>query len=295
MEIEPGSDSGSSDAGKELSFTGLVSETVKLWTRKLPQYILIVGITGLLFSVMEIVIILSMIGFGGLYLLDYIGITPIDTIFGFLIMPFTNEILVVFLILSFLSLIVYAVIGGAAIDYAFDDYENPGSANIGNSFSFALGRAIHLIGVQFIQSIVIVPLGIIAMLFLIVNPIFSLALICLMLYIAVRLGVAVAIVITEEKSAIPALSRSWQITGGLFWHVFVGQILMGIISLILSLVIAIIIGMIVVIVIFDINSAVALGTIIASIVIGALPYIFQAVLYKDLQSRGTIGRADLWQ
>ncbi|TFG29019.1 hypothetical protein EU527_16490 [Candidatus Thorarchaeota archaeon] len=298
MEIDSGPgpyDSGPSKYSKELTVTGLVSETVRLWTRKLPQYVVIVGITGLLFSILQIAILLSLYGVGGLYLIDYIGTTPIDTIFNFLLLPFTNEILMTFLVLSILSLIIYSIIGGAAIDYAFDDYENPGSANIGDSFSYALGRAVHLIGVQFIQSIIIIPLGLVALLLLFANPFISIALIFLLLYVAVRLGVAVAIVITEEKSAIPALNRSWQITGGLFVHVFAGQLLMGIIAIIINLILAVIIGMVVVVIVFDLDIAVAIGTIIASIFVGSLSYIFQAVLYKDLESRGISHDVDMWQ
>ncbi len=298
MEIDSGPSPQPTSPGKsskELSTTGLVSQTFNLWTHKLLQYVIMVGIVGLALTVVEIIFLFSVFGIDGLELIDYIGTSPIDAVFNLLFGYLTPEYLSIVLSLTLVNLLVYAVVAGAAIDYAVHDYETPNSGDISQSFSFASSRTMSLIGVQFIQSIIILTLATIAFLMLYVDVLIALALVVLVLYIAVRLAPSVAVVVIEEKSALAALGRSWQITSGLFWHVFLSQILIGIISFILSLLIAVFVGTAMMLAVPSLEIAVTIGSLVASMFMGSITYIFQAVLYKDLEARGTSGDFDWWK
>ena len=298
MEIDSGpgpQPTGPDSHGKELSFAGLVSQTFSLWSRKVFQYVIIVGITGLVLSLIEMVILYAMFGVYGILLIDYIGSSPLDAVFNLISGSLTSEYLTIAIVLSFVNLLVYAIVAGAAIDYAVDDYENPGSGNIRESFSFAAGRMVDLILVQFVQALIIIPLAFFAVILLYIQPLISLALLVLILYVAVRLAPSMAVVVIEEKSAIPAILRSWQITSGLFWHIFAGQILMGILVFILTLVIGVFVGTFVGLLLADILIAVFIGSMIASLFLSSVSYIFLAVLYKDLEARGTSGDYDWWK
>ena len=56
----------------ELGVTDLVGRTFSLWGRQLPQYILIVGITGVMLVVFQAIVLISMFGIIGLQLLEFI-------------------------------------------------------------------------------------------------------------------------------------------------------------------------------------------------------------------------------
>jgi len=298
MEIDSGpgpQPTGPDRHGKELSFAGLVSETFNLWTRKVIQYAIIVGVTVLVLTIIELFILLAVYGFPGIGLIDFIGSSPLDVLFNLIAGVLPSQYMMIVAILSFVNLLVYAIVAGAAIDYAVDNYENPGSEDISESFSFATGRMVDLILVQFIQSLILLPIAFLAVFLLFFDVLIALAMIILILYIAVRLAPAVAVVVIEEKSAVAAIGRSWQITGGLFWHIFGGLILMAIITFIISIVIGIVVGTLIVFIVPSIEISVLIGSLITSLFLSSVPYIFQAVLYKDLESRGTSSDLDWWK
>ncbi|MHA1576583.1 MAG: hypothetical protein ACTSU3_04415 [Candidatus Thorarchaeota archaeon] len=278
-----------------LGVDGLVGRTISLWSRKLPQYALIVGITGVALVIIQSIALISLFGLVGLELLEFIGTSPIDSIFSIVLYEIPANVLLVIFILSLFGLVVYAVVAGAAINYSLTDYENPGTADIGESFSIALGRASSLIGVQVLQSLIVLGLAVVAVLTIYIDFIISFVVIIVVLYIAVRLAPAPAIVIAEDQSSIGALLRSWQITGGLFWHVFLGQLLMGIVLIIIDLAIAVGVGIGFLVIIPNLELLLLVSAIITSLLLSPINYIFQAVLYKDLEARGTASGSDWWQ
>jgi hypothetical protein len=278
----------------ELGIIDLVGKTLDLWARKLPQYIVIIGLTGAAIVIFQAILLVGLYGLAGVSLLEFIGTSPIDAVFSLVIYEFPADILLIIFSLSIVSMIVYAIVAGAAITYAVDDYESPGSGDISSSFSDAIGKAIPLIGVQILQSLIVIGLAFVAIITLFVNIFVFIAMLFLVLYIAVRLAPSAAVVIIEDQSSVSALGRSWQITNNQFWHVFLGQILMGIASIILGVILSILVG-----VVFGVPFGVLIGILISSIftslLISPLNYIFQAVLYKDLEARGTSAGYDWWQ
>lgn len=299
MEIDsgPGPDQRKPRSRYELGVDGLVGKTISLWMRQLPKYILIVGITGVVLTIIQAVALIAMFGLLGLGLLNFIGTSPIDSVLSLFLTeePFTAYILLVVFVLSIISLIVYAIIAGAATKFALTDYENPGTGNIGESFSFAISRTSTLIGTQLLQSFIIIGLAVVTLLIYYIDPIIFLVMILLVIYLAVRLMPASAVVIAEDHTPFTAIGRSWQITQRFFWHVFLGQILMAIVVIIIDLIIGIVVGIILIGFIPSIDLTVLIATVISSLVLSPLNYIYLAVLYKDLEARGTSRGYAMWQ
>lgn len=269
----------------ELDITGLISTTFSLWSRKLPIYIVIVGITGaalVLFQAFYLFYIFGLTGFG---LLEFIGTSPIDAIFSLVLFDIPTVILIPIIILTLIGLLVYAVVAGAAIRYALVDYETPGSGNISESFSFAWRLVVPLFGVQLLQSLVILGLVALAVISFSYQPIVSLGLIFAVTYIAVRLTPASAVVIAEERPPINALSRSWQMTSVAFWHVFFSQLMMAGVFMIVTIALSLAVGIGLVFIIASWEILILITTLVTSLLLSSLNYIFQAVLYKDLEAR----------
>ena len=94
MEIDSGpgpQPTGPTGYGKELSVTGLVSETIGLWSRKLFQYMIIVGIVGLALTAVEVVALFLVFGMQGILLLDFIGTSPLDAVFNLIFGTLTPQ------------------------------------------------------------------------------------------------------------------------------------------------------------------------------------------------------------
>ena len=273
----------------ELGVFGLVGKTFGLWRRNLVQYIVIVGATGVALVLIQALLLFSLLGNVGPSYLDFIGTAPLDSAISLFLTtePFQVAVLLILFFITIVGLLVYSIIAGAAINYAINDYTKPGSGNISESFSFAFDRAPSLIGTQLVQSLIIVGLAVLALLSVIISSLVMFAMIFLILYIGVRLAPALATVVTEDQTTLTALSRSWQITGGFFSHVFLAQILMAIAVIVVDLVIGVIAVMILVSIIPGIDAAILIATIATSLFLSPLNYIYLAVLYKDLEARGT--------
>lgn len=271
----------------KLGIGGLVGKTIGLWVKNLPSYIVIIGITGVALTILQSFALIGLFGFVGLSLLEFLGTSPIDSVFSLFLTvePFSVSALLIVFVLSLISLIVYSIVAGAAMKFAITDYENPGTGNIGESFSFAFGRASTLIGTQLLQSLILIGIAVLAMIAVFVDPIISLAVMFLVLYLAARLTPASAIVIVEDHSPITALSRSWQITSGFFLHVFLGQLLVAIVVIIIDLGIGILTGMLLILFLPSLEFSVLMVTIVASILLSPVNYIYLVVLYKDLHAR----------
>ncbi|MGY5880414.1 MAG: hypothetical protein RTV31_09185 [Candidatus Thorarchaeota archaeon] len=263
----------------------LVARTFSLWKRKLPQYIIIVGLVGLALALIQTLVLSAMFGFAGIGLMEYIGTNPLDAIIR--LPPNTTPIsaLATTFILSFIGLLVYSVFGGAAIKYALTDYANPGSGDIKESFSFTVDRVIPLVGVQSLISLITLGLLFVVDMMLLIEPIISLVVIVLGVYFIVRLSTMLAVVINEVDIPKVAVARSWKMTKGYFWHILIGQLLMGIIVFIFTLAIGLAIGISFVSLIPSSEILVVVSIFISSVFLSPLNYIFQAVLYKDLETR----------
>ena len=268
---------------------GLVHTTFNLWLRKLPQYAVIVGITGTVLLVLQSMLLLSIFGIVGFDLLELIGTAPLDVVLNLLIYDIQVGILVLVVILSVTGLAVYAVVAGAAIHFALTDYESPNSGDIRESFSFALDRIGTLVGVQLLVSIVVVGLAFVASLVMVMFDYFvGIPLFILVIYIGVRLAPAQAVAIAEDRGAMESLTISWYLTGGHFWHVFFGQIVMSIAFFFIEIAVGVMVGVVAVIIFFS-PTSILIATLISSLLLSSSNYIYFAVLFRDLEARGPFG------
>ena len=291
-----------SQAGAEsyaVSATGLVSRTFNLWFRKLGQYIIIVGLAGAAFALISffiLIIFFSSIG--------TIATNPISYIFSNLLLPPFPETTLIATSLGFaiVAFIVNAIITGAATKFALDDYGGEKSAEIGSSFSYALGKTGNIIIVQIIQTILVtgatapgLALALRALAGIDItdplNPIIApgtmelmmtalvLTLVGLIfaLYFSIRFAPVFAIVVDSNLSAIDSLKKSWDITGGNMMHVFGGMFLVGLIVAILG-------AMVSTLLFFSTYSSV-ITAVITALLFSALNLIFSVVLYRDLFAR----------
>jgi len=274
----------------ELGVAGLVGKAIILWKRKLPKYMVIIGIAGVALTILQAMVLFFLFGAAGLELLEFVGTSTLDSVFSLILYPIFPEYLIIIFALTIFGLIIYAIIAGAAIHYTLTDYENRGSGTIGESFSYSAKLAIPLIGVQLIESLIVVSLAAISVVLMFIDALISLVMIIPTLYIAVRLAPALAIVISEERYPIQALRRSWQITARSFWHVFVGQLLMIIVVMIIDIGVAVGIAFILPSIIPELGFSILAVTLIFSGVFSSMNYIFLAVLYKDLEARENINR-----
>jgi len=274
----------------ELGVAGLVGKTINLWGRKLPKYMVIIGIAGVALTILQAMVLFFLFGVIGLELLEFVGTSTLDSVFSLILYPIFPEYLIIIFALTIFGLIIYAIVAGAAIHYTLTDYENRGSGTIGESFSYSAKLAIPLIGVQLIESLIVVSLAAISVVLMFIDALISLVMIIPTLYIAVRLAPALAIVISEERYPIQALRRSWQITARSFWHVFVGQLLMIIVVMIIDIGVAVGIAFILPSIIHELGFSILAVTLIFNSVFSSINYIFLAVLYKDLEARENINR-----
>jgi hypothetical protein len=290
-----------------VSATGLVSRTFKLWFRNILAYVVIVGIVSFIWAIAQSLVSILILGVD---FTDYFGSDPTSFLLGIISIltdPFVTPtdialFVPVSIVIFILSLLIYAIIAGAAVKYALDDYGTK-SADISESFSFATGRAVTLILAQLIIGLItgaIIAVPALLLVLSLFTGYVDLALIGLaaimvaivvILYVSIRLAPTIAVVIAEDLSAMDSVKRAWTITSGNFWHIFGGQILLGIAIFVVSLVIGI----------FAISFALAGGylvtliiTAIASLLLSPLNYVFQAVLYKDLKSRATESDQEWW-
>ena len=269
----------------ELNASGLVGKTFDLWRRKLPKYVTIVGLVGVALVLFQAIILFFNFGLPGFALLEFIGTSTLDTIFSLVLYEIPSGILFPLITLTLIGLLVYVIVGGAAIKYALTDYMKPGAGNLNESFSFALKLAAPLLIVQFLQSLIILGLAALAVLTIYSQPLVSLGTIFAVLYIAARLAPAPAVVIAEERAPTDALSRTWQITGRLSLHVLLGQVLMAIVFMIVTIAISVAVGIGLALFITSLEVLILVTTFITSLLLSPLNYIFQAVIYKDLEAR----------
>jgi hypothetical protein len=293
-----------------LGATGLVTQTLELWFRKIGQYILIVGFASVTTTLISVILLFTIFGRIGVISSD-----PINYLFGVFTLPTMPDTTLIAVTVGFgiIAFVVNAILSGAAIKFALDDYGGQ-NAEVGVSFSHSFGKTAKIVTVQVIMTLVVsavtgpslammgtalegidisdpfnpiitpeaIQLMLMASMILFVGGIF-------VLYIIIRLAPALAIVMDTELSAIDSLKRAWDLTSGNFFHVLGGQILIGLA-----------IGLLGMIVSFGLTAAMYMNpyALVVEVVISAFLFsapslIFIAVLYRDLSSRKGIYGSDL--
>ncbi|MHA2140398.1 MAG: glycerophosphoryl diester phosphodiesterase membrane domain-containing protein [Candidatus Thorarchaeota archaeon] len=299
-------------ANFEVGAGELVSRTISVYIRRIGAYIVIVGLPSVVLGILGLAVFFLLFGELGLTL--YPGVTgadPFSLLFSYfgLLGP-TGTVIGLIVIISIINTIVLAIVNGAGVKYALDNYGNREAGEIGESFSHAMGRALTLIISQLLVSLILLaimspiifmafgsliafdpmdPYGFLAV-FSVLLPVL---LVCFVLvfYISIRLTATTGVVIAEELSAIDSIKRSWELTGGNFWHVLGASLLIGIVTIIIGAVISVATLSFVLV-------APAISIIVTSFIsmifVGPISNVFQAVLYKDLASRRGTQEQEWW-
>ena len=296
-----------------VSALDLVMRTLKVWVRKLPSYILIVGLLGAVFSLLGLAVFYALYGVTAFELVNYVSTDIINALLGFTLAdsPLAIEIILIAIVLTVVGMAANAVIAGAGIKFALDDYGSH-QADVGTSLSFAFSRLSTMIVAQFLLALIIMgPLA--PGMFLILGSFASIdplnpsmeALSAMMtglgilvlgaivaLFFAIRLAPTIAVVVAEDLSVVDSLKRAWQLTTCNFWHIFGGQILLGIAMLIFTMVVEVLLSPLET----AYGSVVYLyfTTFVTMLFFGAISYVFAAVLYKDLESRSRVDSQEYW-
>ncbi len=295
-----------------VSALDLVTRTFKVWVRKLPSYILIVGLIGVAFSLLQFAVFYALYGTLTFDLLLYVSTDIINTLLGLATAePFVAiEIVIIAIVLTVVGMIVNAVIAGGGIKFALDDYGSR-QADVRTSLSFAFSRLSTMIVAQFLLTLIVAgalapgmylflgafasidPLNpsmealsamMMALPFIFIGLVVS-------LYFSIRLAPTNAVVIAEDLGAIDSLKRAWELTTGNFLHIFGGQILLGIAVGVIALVPG---WLLVPLVFYDLALVLYVSVLISSLLFIAINYVFAAVLYRDLESRSRVVSEEYW-
>lgn len=308
MEIDSGVEpepSGPQRRDFSVSWTGMVSRTFALWKRRLPGYLTIMGITSIAVYGLYAVVLYLLAGPGGISILPYIGTSPFSLITSLMnLQGLSMDQVIILVPMTIISMIIYAVAGGASIKLAFDDYGDPGSGDVDTSLSYSFSRVWSLIGAQIIVGLIVLILQIPTLLMVVfmftgnmeliaVTSVLSLVGLVLSAYIGVRLTPVSAVVITEnDTGGFGAVKRAWALTSDNFWHIFGGQLLLGLVVGIITIIVEFIIAAL------TFSVAGVIGIVISTIIVGVLfssvDYIFQTVLYRDLEARAIQDEEDWW-
>ena len=295
-----------------VSALDLVTRTLKVWVRKLPSYIVLVGLLGAAFSLLTLAVFYALYGLLALDLMLYVSTDIITTLLNIAIAEplLAIEIIIIATVLTVVGMVVNAVIAGAGIKFALDDYGSH-QADVGTSLSFAFSRLSTMIVARFLLALIVTGAMAPGM-FLVLGSLTAIdpynpsmeAISAMMtgiailgvgvivtLYFGIRLAPTAAVVVAEDLGAIDSVKRAWALTTGNFWHIFGGQILLGIAVAV--------IGMVLGMVLFPLafyGQAIMMfiSTIISSLLFSAINYVFDAVLYRDLESRSGVASQEYW-
>ena len=281
-----------------LSATGVVSRTLSLWTGKLLQYIMIVGIISAVCAAISFVLLYTIFGTIGVIVAD-----PISYIFNIFAYTTFPEVTIIAVSIGFgiVAYVLTAIVAGAAIKFALDDYTGQ-KGDVGVSFSHSFGKVSNIIIVQIVISFLSAALLIPGMILLfrsmvgvdISDPFdpyfppgslelmaqamgFLLVGLIVLLYLQSRFAPTLAIVVDTDLSAIDSLKKSWELTSGNVLHVLASQIL-----------IALVVGVATMIISFGASYTpfyVVVEAILIGLLLSSINYVFASVLYKDLASR----------
>ena len=296
----------------EVSALDLVTRTLKVWVRKLPSYIVLVGLLGVAFSLLSFAVFYALYGMLAFDLLLYVGTDIINTLLGIATAEpvLAIEIITIAIVLTVVGMVVNAVIAGGGIKFALDDYGSH-QADVGTSLSFAFSRLSTMIVAQFLLTLILT--GALAPgLFLLLPALAALdplnpsieAISAMMMplailgigfivtfYLGVRLAPTNAVVIAEDLGAIDSLKRAWELTTGNFLHIFGGQILLGIAVAIIAFVLGMLLSPLV---FYDPALVLYVSVLISLLLFSAINYVFAAVLYRDLDARSRVASQEYW-
>jgi len=291
-----------------VSALGLVTRTLKVWVRKLPSYILIVGLIGVTFSLLQLAVFYALYGTLAFDLLIYVGADIINTLMGLFVTAPTAmaiEIIIIAIVLTVVGMVVNAVLAGGGIKFALDDYGSH-QADVGTSLSFAFSRLSTMIVAQFLLALIVSGSSAPGTYFLfyalfsvdssaLIMTLMALPLIWIglivALYFSIRLSPTSAVVVAEDLGAIDSVKRAWELTTGNFWHIFGGQILLVIPLVVIALVLE---WLLVPLVFYDPALVLYVSVLISSLLFSAINYVFAAVLYRDLESRSRVVSEEFW-
>ncbi len=295
-----------------VSALDLVTRTLTVWVRKLPSYILIVGLLGAAFSLLQLAVFYALYGLLAFDLLIYVSSDIITTVMGFVTTEplLAIEIVTIAIVLSIVGMVVNAIIAGGGIKFALDDYGSH-QAEVGASLSFAFSRLSTMIVAQFILTLIISgPMA--PGLFLTLSSLAAIdpynlsieALSAMLmgiavlgigfivsLYFGIRLSPTSAVVVAEDLGAIDSVKRAWTLTTGNFWHIFGGQILLGIAVAVIAFVVELLLFPVLV---YGQNVMLYVLAIVSALLFSAINYVFAAVLYRDLESRSRVASKEYW-
>jgi hypothetical protein len=111
------------------------------------------------------------------------------------------------------------------------------------------------------------------------------------LYFGIRLSPTSAVVVAEDLGAIDSVKRAWALTTGNFWHIFGGQILLGIAVAVIAFVVELLLFPVLV---YGQNVMLYVLAIVSALLFSAINYVFAAVLYRDLESRSRVASKEYW-
>jgi membrane-anchored glycerophosphoryl diester phosphodiesterase (GDPDase) len=281
-----------------VSATGVVSRTFSVWGRQLVQYIIIFGITGAAALTVSFLVLFYAFGVNMV-----VGTNPISYLFTpYFVSSPSPTIVEVSLLLSTALFVFFAIIGGASIKYALDDYSSR-RGDIGVSFSQASKRVLTFMAVQLVTLFLtlvpiypgyiylingvssidisdplnpIIPAG--AMEMMMVGFVLLLVGAPIIIYFSARFAPAPAIVIDTDLSTIESLKKSWEITSGNVLHVIGAWILLG-------FAIGVLTGLMSSIAYYLEPYGAIIENIVLTLLFSVLSYIFPVILYRDLSSR----------
>jgi len=295
-----------------VSALDLVTRTLKLWVRKLPSYIMIVGLLGVAFSLLTLAVFYALYGLVAFDLLAYASTNIITTLLNFATAEpvLAIEIIIIASVLTVVGMVVNAVIVGGGVKFALDDYGSH-QADVGASLSFAFSRLSTMIVAQFLLNLIIT--GAMAPgLFLLFDSLATIdpynpsmeAISAMMtglavlvvglivsLYFAIRLSPTSAVVVAEDLSTIDSIKRAWNLTSGNFLHIFGGQILLGIVMAVIGVVLG---WLLFPLALYGQAVTLYISALISSLLFSAINYVFAAVLYRDLESRSRVVSQEYW-
>jgi len=295
-----------------VSALDLVTRTLKVWVRKLPSYIMMVGLLGVAFSLLQLAVFYALYGLVAFDLLIYVSSDIINTLLGFAIAEtvVAIEVIIIAIVLTIVGMAVNAVISGSGIKFALDDYGSH-QADVGTSLSFAFSRLSTMIVAQFLLALVVAgslapgmfllfgAVGTIdpynpsmesLNMILMAIPLLLIGLV-VALYFGIRLAPTSAVVVAEDLGAIDSIKRAWALTAGNFWHIFGGQILLGIAIAIIAIVLEM---LLLPFAFYGTAIMLFILALMSSLLFSAINYVFAAVLYKDLESRSAVTSQEYW-
>jgi len=295
-----------------VSALDLVTRTFQVWVRKLPSYIMIVGLLGAAFSLLTLAVFYALYGLVAFDLLAYASTNIITTLLNFATAEpvLAIEIIIIASVLTVVGMVVNAVIAGGGVKFALDDYGSH-QADVGASLSFAFNRLSTMIVAQFLLNLIIT--GAMAPgLFLLLDSLATIdpynpsmeAISAMMtglavlvvglfvsLYFGIRLAPTSAVVVAEDLGAIDSIKRAWELTTGNFWHIFGGQILLGIAVAIIAIMLEAVLFPLAV---YGLAVRSYILALISALLFSAINYVFAAVLYRDLESRSRVVSKEYW-